>query len=104
MEAALPEVKYVFAEEEDSWKYKNTRDMDAEEQKTSASIWAAAAAEDAEDAVQLDLGRSPEEPAPASIHARMQTCLWQWKVTARELHNATLAAGLSVPARPSWLT
>ena len=101
--AALPQVKYVFAEEEDSWKYKRTLDMDTDEVKTSKSMWALADAEDVEDAAELDSARAPEEPDQGSIRTGMQACLRQWKVTWRELHNATLAAGLPVPARPSWL-
>ena len=101
--AALPQVKRVFAGEEDSWKYKRIPDMDTDEVKTSKSMWALADAEDVEDAAELDSARAPEEPVQGFIRTGMQACLRQCKVTWRELHNATLAAGLPVPARPSWL-
>ena len=50
----------------------------------------------------MDSARAPEEPDDASIRAGMQVCLRQWKVTCRELRNATLAAGPPVTVRPSW--
>ena len=97
---ALPQVKYVFADaEEESWKCKCTQDMDGEEVQASKSTWALAEAEDAEEAAQLDATHVAEEADLAPIRARMQACLRQWKVTAGELHNATLAAGLPVPVR-----
>ena len=101
--AALPQVKHVFAEEEGSWKYKRNADMDIDEVKTSKSMWALADAEDVEDTAEMDSASAPEEPNQGSIRTGMPPCLRQWKVTCRELHNATLAAGLPVPARPSWL-
>ena len=102
--SALPTVKYVFVTEDgDSWKFKSTQDMDNAEIQASKSMWAQAQAEDEEEAQQQDATHEGDEPDLTSIRARMQACLRQWKVTVRELHNATLAAGLPVPVRPSWL-
>jgi len=101
--AALPQVKYVFAEEEDSCIYKRTPDMDTDEVKTSKSMWRLADAQDVEESSQMDSARAPEKPDQGSIRVGMQVCLRQWKVTWRELHNETLAPGLPVPARPPWL-
>ena len=66
-------------------------------------MWRLADAEDVDDASEMDSARAPQEPDQGFIRAGMQVRLRQWKVTRRELHNATLAAGLPVPARPSWL-
>ena len=77
--------------------------MHTDEMKTSKSTWALADAEDVEDASEMDSARALEEPDQGSIRAGMQVCLCQWKVRGRKLRNATLAAGLPVPARPSWL-
>ena len=101
--ASLPQVEYVFAEEEDSWKCKRTPDMDTAEMKSSNSMWALPDAEDVGDAAEMDSARAPEEPDQESIRTGMQACLRQCKVTWRELHNATFAARLPVPARPFWL-
>ena len=102
--SALPTVKYVFVTQDgDSWKFKSTQDMDNAEIQASKSMWAQAQAEDEEEAQQQDATHEGDEPDLTSIRARMQSCLRQWKVTVRELHNATLAAGLPVPVRPSWL-
>lgn len=99
-----PYVKYFFAEEEDSWKYKRTPNLEIDEVMTRLrSMWRLADAEDLEEASEMDSARALEKPERASIRAGMQACLRQWKVTCRELHTATLAAGLPVPARPSRL-
>ena len=50
MAAALPQVKYVFADEEDIWKYKKTSDIDIDEVKMSKSMSRLADAEDVEEA------------------------------------------------------
>ena len=101
---ALPKVTYVFVDDnQDSWKGKRIQDMDAEEIRASKSSWAMADDEDAEEAKQQDSTHEGQDADVTTIRARMQACLLQWKVTVRELHNATLAAGLPVPERPSWL-
>ena len=102
---ALPKVTYVFEEEdEESWKTKCVQDMDTEELKAAKSSWSSADIDDAEEAKQQDAMLEEEEVEVSAIRARMQACLRQWKVIVRELHNATLAAGLPVPVRPSWLS
>ena len=103
--AALPKVTYLFQDdEEESWKSKCTQDMDTEELKAAKSSWTSADIDDAEEAKQQDASAEGEDAEPSLIRSRMQACLRQWKVTSRELHNATLAAGLPVPVRPSWLS
>ena len=77
--------------------------MDTEELKAAKSSWTSADIDDAEEAKQQDASAEGEDAEPSLIRSRMQACLRQWKVTSRELHNATLAAGLPVPVRPSWL-
>ena len=74
--------------------------MDTDEVKTSKSMLRLADAEDVDDASEMDSARAPQEADQGSIRAGMQVCLRQWTVTCPELHNATLAAGLPVPARP----
>ena len=77
----MPTVKYVFAEEGDSWKYKRAPDMDTDEVKTPKSMWRLADAEDVEDVSEMDSARALEEPDQGSIRAGMKVCLRQWKVT-----------------------
>ena len=101
--ASLPEVKYVFASDELDWRHKPTADMSEVDREEAGSAWRAADAEDREDAEAADKGVEPCHPDQASIHSRMRAELQKFKVGSRELHNATLAAGLAVPARPSWL-
>ena len=104
---ALPMVTYVFPnsnqDHQDSWKGKRIQDMDDEEIHAAQWSWAMAEDEDVEEAKQQDSMDESKDADLTTIRARMKDCLRQWKVAVRELHNATLAAGLSVPQRPSWL-
>jgi len=101
--AVLPNVKYIFAEENHGWQGKTTANMSADEASASQTAWTIAEAEDIEEAKSRDVDRSPDGADESAIHERMKTYVRQWQVTVRELHNATLAAGLQVPGRPSWL-
>ena len=101
--AALPKVKYVFADDEAGWMYKQTADMDSDELQLATEAWRLADAEDRADTEEAARLCQPDDPDQSEIHAHMKAKLHSFKVEHRELHNATLAAGLAVPARPSWL-
>ena len=101
--ASLPKVKFVVPNETEDWTGKPTGDMDESESQEAKDAWRAADAEEREMAEEADKGIEPGDPERASIHERMKTQLRKFRVDSRELHNATLAAGLAVPSRPSWL-
>ena len=77
--------------------------MSADESAAARAAWANAEAEDADEAKGRDGVRALDEVDEKSVHERMKMKLREFQVTVRELHNASLAAGLPVPGRPSWL-
>ena len=102
--ASLPKVKFVFANEKEDWTVKPTGNMDESEFKDAKHAWRAADAEEREIAEEADKDIQPDEPERTSIHERMKTQLLKFRVETSQLHNATLAAGLAVPSRPSVLS
>ena len=100
---SLPQVKFVFEDEKDEWQHKSFADMSVDESTIAQAAWAHAEAEDIDEAKARDSGKSPGEADEKTMQDRMKMKLRDWKVSVRELHDAVVAAGLQVPARPSWL-
>ena len=102
--AALPQVKYVCTEHgAESWRQKRSGEMDNSELHRARLLWKSANEDEAEDAKTQDTLDQRAELDVSMIHRRMHALLRSWKVGSRELHNATLAAGLEVPEHPSSL-
>lgn len=95
--ASLHQIKFVFTEES-HWATKLYADMSSEDQQSAKVAWMEAEEEEDDECQAL--------PAPtddAEIRKQMKDFMKiQLKWTHRELHDALLSAGLSVPvARPS---
>ena len=101
--SSLPKVQIVTEHDKDEWQRKKFCDMSAEEAVLAAVAWSTAETEDVEAAKARDREKSPGEAEEEAAHQRMKRKLGEWQVSVKELHNAVLAAGLQVPARPSWL-
>ena len=101
--AALPHVQFVFEDDKDEWQRKSFSDMSADESVSAVAAWANAEAEDVDEAKVRDSEKAPGDAEEKVMHERMKAKLREWQVSVKELHNAVLAAGLQVPARPSWL-
>ena len=102
--AVLPQVRYVYTENDtESWRHKRSGEMDDAELQRARLLWKRANEEEAEDAKTQDTSEQGTEVDVSMIHRRMHSLLKSWKVSSRELHNATLAAGLQVPEQPAAL-
>ena len=100
---ALPKLKYAVGESKDDWQRKRFSDMSVDEVSRACAAWADAEAADIEETKDRDREKGPGDARDKVIHERMKAKLREWQVSVRELHNAVLAAGLQIPARPSWL-
>ena len=100
---ALPKLKYAVEESKDDWQRKRFSDMSVDEVSRARAAWADAEAADIEETKDRDREKGPGDARDKVIHERMKAKLREWQVSVRELHNAVLAAGLQIPARPSWL-
>ena len=93
----MPKVTFVFEDDKLSWATQAWADMDAEDQALARKAWAAA--EDEEKREPSECGELCEN---AAIRQRMQQyMLHKLKWTHRELHDALVTAGMSIPLRPS---
>jgi hypothetical protein len=109
-EAIRKHPRFVFAEEETSWRQCYTTDMTVEDLASAKLAWKEA--EDAEEArveVAEDDGTDADKLCPpketAAIRKRMHGFMRvRLKWTHRELHDAVLTAGLQIPTLPSLLT
>ena len=102
--ASLPNVQFVFEDDKDDWQRENFSNMSVDEAVLAVAAWDNTEAEDMEQTKARDREKSPGDAEQKVIHERMKTKLREWQVSVKELHNAVLAAGLQVPARPSWLS
>ena len=120
-EALWKTPRFIFAEEEDSWRHRSTTDMTPEELAAARSSWKEADEQDfAEDMEHEDNDKDPPSEAQpgdtvpvmdrtstllatAVRHKMDQHMRSRFKWTHRELHDALSIAGLCIPAKLSLL-
>ncbi len=94
----MPEVKYVFEEDDPLWMHKPTADMGEDLELAKKAWWAADDDEKADNDESAKLCRPDED---LDMHERMEACLGEKKIRHHELHDATMLSGLAIPQRPS---
>ena len=97
------DVAYGLSQEDGEWDGDSVFKLFAAEVKVKVEYEEDPNEEEAEDAKTQDTSEQGSEVDVSMIHRRMHSLLRTWKVSSRELHNATLAAGLQVPEQPSAL-